>query len=107
MTAWFLILLFALAAAGCGEESDDPTTNASQPALEADRLTVAATGDIGMERSGVATLEAMGEANADLYLGLGDFSYAGPGSEPEFCELVRSKVGAEAPFEVVSGNHEE
>ena len=60
-----------------------------------------------MERTGAATLEAMGEANADLYLGLGDFSYAGPGSEPEFCELVHSSVGAEAAFEVVSGNHEE
>ena len=99
--------MLALFAAGCGEESDEPAANSSRPVIDADRLTVAATGDIGMERTGAATLEAMGEANADLYLGLGDYSYAGPGSEPEFCELVHSSVGAEAAFEVVSGNHEE
>jgi 3',5'-cyclic AMP phosphodiesterase CpdA len=102
-----LVVLLALFAAGCGEESNEPAANSVDAVIDANRLTVAATGDIGMERTGAATLAAMGEANADLYLGLGDFSYAGPGSEPEFCELVHSSVGAEGAFEVVSGNHEE
>jgi 3',5'-cyclic AMP phosphodiesterase CpdA len=102
--AWLLVALIAILATGCDGGSDEP---ASQPALDDDRLSVAATGDIGMERTGAATLAAMGEAGADLFLGLGDFSYAGPGSEAEFCDLVQSSVGAEAPFEVVSGNHEE
>jgi 3',5'-cyclic AMP phosphodiesterase CpdA len=98
-----LLVLFA----GCGEESTGDDATASRPVLDTDHLVVAAAGDIGMERTGVATLAAMGETDADLFLGLGDFSYAGPGSESEFCELVHSSVGAEAPFEVVSGNHEE
>jgi 3',5'-cyclic AMP phosphodiesterase CpdA len=107
LIAALLVALLALFAAGCGEEAEEPAASSADTVIDADRLTVAATGDIGMERSGVATLEAMGGANADLYLGLGDFSYAGPGSEPEFCDLVHSSVGAEAAFEVVSGNHEE
>ena len=107
MIAALLVALLALLAVGCGEESDAPAANSADTVIDANRLTVATTGDIGMERTGAATLEAMGEANADLYLGLGDYSYAGPASEPEFCELVHSSVGAEAAFEVVSGNHEE
>jgi hypothetical protein len=105
--ACLVIVMFALVAAGCGEESGQGAGSASEPVLQGNRLTVAATGDIGMERAGVATLAAMGKTNADLFLGLGDFSYAGPGSESEFCKLVHSSVGAEARFEVVSGNHEE
>ena len=107
MIAALLVALLALFAFGCGEESDEPAAKSADAVIDANRLTVAATGDIGMERTGAATLEAMGEADADLYLGLGDYSYAGPGSEPEFCELFHSSVGAEAAFEVVSGNHEE
>jgi 3',5'-cyclic AMP phosphodiesterase CpdA len=101
-----LLVVALVVFAGCGEGSDDEPA-ASRPALDTNRLTVAATGDIGMEPAGVATLEAMGKADADLFLGLGDFSYAGPGSEREFCDLVRTSIGADAPFEVVSGNHEE
>jgi 3',5'-cyclic AMP phosphodiesterase CpdA len=107
-----LICLSALAA-GCGSGDsgsgrDSPTRALLAPDSSAGaRLTVAAAGDFGMERAGVATLEAMATSRPDLYLGLGDFSYAGPGSEDEFCELVHSKIGADAPFEIISGNHEE
>ncbi|MEK6252243.1 MAG: metallophosphoesterase [Actinomycetota bacterium] len=55
----------------------------------------------------MATLEAMAKLKPDMYLALGDFSYAGPNSYRQFCGLVRSKIGPVAPFEIISGNHEE
>jgi Calcineurin-like phosphoesterase len=106
-------------AAGCGwggsETSGDSETSAdtsSQGLLTADsgagrRLAVAAAGDFGIKEDGRATFAAMAKSKPDIYLALGDLSYAGPGSPPRFCRLVRSKVGPDAPFEIVAGNHEE
>lgn len=100
-----------LLAAGCDSGGDAPADRSAPASSLVDAgdgsVTVAAAGDFGMERAGVATLEAMAGSDADVYLGLGDFSYAGPGSEDEYCELVGSKLGADAPFAIVSGNHEE
>jgi Calcineurin-like phosphoesterase len=99
-------------AAGCGGDSETSADPSSHGLLTADsgagrRLAVAAAGDFGIEEAGRATFAAMAKSNPDVYLGLGDLSYAGPGSASRFCRLVRSKVGADAPFEIVSGNHEE
>jgi hypothetical protein len=100
-------------AAGCGSSSGEEATGqlspdplASDSSAGAD-LTIAAAGDLGMAPSGIATLETMAEARPDLYLGLGDFSYAGPDSADDYCELVHSTLGEDAPFEIVAGNHEE
>jgi hypothetical protein len=93
----------ALVATGCGTEQRPSASREPSPA----HLRVGAAGDFGIKPSGVATLESMAEAKPDIYLGLGDFSYAGPGSESAYCRLVHSKLGAGAPFEIVSGNHEE
>jgi Calcineurin-like phosphoesterase len=110
-------LLLAIGAAtlatGCGStDEENGDSSAASALLAADssdgpNLTVAAAGDLGMERGGVATLDAMARSRPDLYLGLGDFSYAGPSSTDDYCDLVRSKIGASAPFEIVAGNHEE
>ncbi len=104
-------LLIAVAAlgiaAGCGSSDDDPSR---PPAIELGSdgvVSVAATGDFGMQETSVATLEAMAEAEPDVYLGLGDFSYAGPESVEPFCELIATELGPDAPFAIVSGNHEE
>jgi Calcineurin-like phosphoesterase len=100
-------------AAGCigddSETSADPSSHGLlTPGSSAGRrLAVAAAGDFGMKAPGRATFAAMAKSKPDMYLGLGDFSYAGPDSAPRFCRLVRSKVGPDAPFEIVSGNHEE
>jgi hypothetical protein len=80
---------------------------AGPPRSGPDRVTLAAAGDIGSGEAGTATLDEMAKARGDVYLALGDLSSAGPGSEAEWCELVRSKVGPVAPFEIVAGNHEE
>ena len=98
-----LVLLIA----GCGgddaEESDGPQAlNATSGTFS-----LAAVGDIGMKRSGRATLAAMARARPDAYLAVGDLSYAGPQSERSFCRLVSSRVGERAPFAVLAGNHEE
>jgi Calcineurin-like phosphoesterase len=98
-----------LLASGC-ESSDsggDVQPQPRQSPVASGASTVAAVGDIGIEHAGRATLEAMGQARPDVDIALGDFSYAGPASEGEFCELTRSKVGPDVPFEIVSGNHEE
>lgn len=98
---------------GCGSTDPDGGQGATSRLLLAPesragaRLTVAAAGDFGIKAAGVATLDAMAKSKPDMYLGLGDFSYAGPDSAGEFCELVRSKIGPDPPFEIVSGNHEE
>jgi hypothetical protein len=103
----------AMLATGCGStDAENGDSSAASALLAADsndgaNLTVAAAGDFGMERGGVATLDAMAGSKPDLYLGLGDFSYAGPSSTDDFCDLVRSKIGESAPFEIVAGNHEE
>lgn len=104
------VLSVAILIAGCGsseEASDGEASRSLDGSGATTSLTVAAAGDLGMKSGGVATLEAMAAAKPDLYLGLGDFSYAGPDSADQYCELVHSKVGAGAPFEIVSGNHEE
>ena len=99
--------------AGCGSGDSETDAAPTQHRLLAPdssagtRLAVAAAGDFGMKAPGRATFATMAKSNPDMYLGLGDFSYAGPNSERRFCRLVRSKVGPDAPFEIVSGNHEE
>ena len=104
-----VISLAVAALAGCGGDGSESTNEspAIKPGSGGEPLTVAAAGDFGIEAAGVATLEAMAKLKPDVYLALGDFSYAGPTSAPRFCDLVRSKIGPVAPFEIVSGNHEE
>jgi 3',5'-cyclic AMP phosphodiesterase CpdA len=101
------ILVGGCGSSGANDEEDRSVSPARSPIERGPTTTVAAAGDFGMEPAGVATLEAMAGSRPDLFLGLGDFSYAGPSSEGDFCELVRSKVGGTAPFEIVAGNHEE
>lgn len=104
-----LVAAMALFAAGCGGGEDEPAEVAattSSPTADSPFRVVAAA-DIGIEAPGLATLTEMGRSDADLGLALGDLSYAGPGSEAEFCDVVDSLVGEETPFELLAGNHEE
>jgi hypothetical protein len=65
-----------------------------------------AAGDYGTSSDTTAVLDGIGAAAPDLHLGLGDYSYGGPGSESSWCSYVKSHVGATLPFELVAGNHE-
>ena len=91
--------------AGAGGATSHRLLSPDSPA--GTRLTVAAAGDFGMKAPGRATFAKMADSKPDMYLGLGDYSYAGPKSAGRFCWLVRSEVGRDVPFEIVSGNHEE
>ena len=67
----------------------------------------AAVGDIGTEPAATRLLASVGRTNSDFFLPLGDFSYAGPGSEEAWCGIVRDAVGAATPVQLVPGNHED
>lgn len=71
------------------------------------RVSIAVAADIGSDERARTTLEEMAEADPDLHLMVGDLSYAGPGSEDEWCALVRARVGLVVPVQLVAGNHEE
>jgi hypothetical protein len=71
------------------------------------RVTIAAVGNIGSDKAGVATIDKMAQSRPDVYVALGDLSQAGPGTEAEWCEGVRSRIGPVAPFEIVAGNLED
>ncbi len=89
-----------------GTPSRDALGTELAPRSGPGRVTLAAAGDIGSGEAGTATFDALAGARGDVYLALGDLS-DGPGSEAEWCELVRSTIGPVAPFEIVAGNHED
>lgn len=99
VTAWTVVDLVAQGA--------PPPPGAAAEAPEPTGVRIAVAADIGSDERGQATLQAMAEARPDLHLALGDLSYAGPGSEQAWCDLVRTTVGPLVPFEVLAGNHEE
>lgn len=43
----------------------------------------------------------------NFYLALGDLSYSGIGQEAEWCDIVKSYLGPNFPFELVSGFHDD
>jgi hypothetical protein len=90
-----------------GTPSREPPRESSTPLSGRDRVTIAAVGNLGSGETSVATVDKMAQSRADLYLTLGDLSYAGPGSEAEWCETVRSRIGPVAPVEIVAGNRED
>ncbi len=54
-----------------------------------------------------ATLRGMAEADVDFVVALGDLSYSGPGSEPEWCAYAESFFPTDFPFQILAGNHED
>ncbi|HEY5520684.1 MAG TPA: metallophosphoesterase [Candidatus Limnocylindrales bacterium] len=46
-------------------------------------------------------------AAPNFNIAVGDFSYSSTSSEQAWCDYVRSKVGNDLPFELISGNHED
>jgi hypothetical protein len=82
-------------------------TQATGSTTPAQQVKIAAVGEIGSSASAESTLDAMGTKRPDLYLGLGDLSDQGVGSESKWCSFVRSHIGPVAPFELVAGRNEE
>lgn len=69
--------------------------------------TITMVGDIGSGPASVATLHAMASSGAEVHVALGDLSYAGPGSEQAWCDLVHQQLGDSTPIAVVAGDREE
>jgi hypothetical protein len=80
--------------------------SAPQPGAGGASVHFTAAGDFGTSADAQGVMAGMASGSADFALALGDLSYAGKGSEPSWCNLVKSKVGPDFPFELISGNHE-
>jgi len=79
---------------------DSASASATGPSV---RFT--AQGDTGVGTGAEKVLDAIAQLKPQFSLGLGDYTYK-VGIEQQFCDLVSGKLGADFPYEVVTGNHE-
>jgi predicted MPP superfamily phosphohydrolase len=70
-------------------------------------FTFAAAGDFGQNANTNASLSRLASSGASLFLALGDLSYTTASPEIHWCNLIKSHVGLNYPFELLSGNHED
>jgi calcineurin-like phosphoesterase family protein len=86
-----------------------PTSGDATPERRAskEKVELAAVGDIGMDATAERLLRGVGKAKPDVFLPLGDLSYAGPDSEEAWCRMVTRLVGPKVPVQLVAGNHED
>jgi hypothetical protein len=85
-----------------------PATTSPSPTASAAPASVrfSALGDINSTAASDAVLRSIADRHNDFTLALGDLSYGADGEEEAWCRFVTRRVGAEHPFELVSGNHE-
>src|SRR3989442_4201638 len=67
----------------------------------------AAAGDHNQSTTTNSSLRRLAASGANFYLALGDLSYTSVGEESEWCDVVKSYVGQNFPFELVSGFHDD
>jgi hypothetical protein len=70
-------------------------------------FTFAAAGDHSVNSRTTASLDLLANSGASFYLALGDMSYSQLTPESAWCDYVKAHVGANFPFEVLAGNHED
>lgn len=97
--AMVLVAVFVL-------DDDAAEVGARSAPAEREERSLTMVGDIGSGDAGRATLAGMAAERPAVHVVLGDLSYAGPGSEPGWCALVRERLG-DTPVQIVAGNHEE
>jgi hypothetical protein len=78
-----------------------------QNATSEKSFTFAAVGDFGTGTDFTQTLQSIKASSSDFTLALGDFSYGKIQPESAWCELVTKELGADYPFQLVVGNHDE
>ncbi|NKR10625.1 MULTISPECIES: metallophosphoesterase [unclassified Paenarthrobacter] len=64
-----------------------------------------AQGDIGIGTGATTVLDTIAGLSPQLNLVLGDLSYKA-GMEEQFCKMVTDKLGADFPYQLITGNHE-
>lgn len=72
-----------------------------------DKVELVAVGDIGSDADAELLLKGVGRDDPDFFLPLGGLSYAGPGSEVSWCNMVRRALGGKVPVQLVAGDHED
>lgn len=75
----------------------------SSPAAASVHFT--AQGDIGVGDGARKVLDLIKGLGPQLNIALGDFAYR-PGIEGQFCDMVKGTLGADFPYELITGNHE-
>lgn len=82
-----------------------PASPPTEPPKQTDTVRFTAQGDIGLGPNSRKVLDVIAGIKPHLNLTLGDLSYKA-GREQEFCDMVTGKLGADFPYQLVSGNHE-
>jgi hypothetical protein len=67
----------------------------------------AAAGDHNQSATTNSSLRRLADSGVNFYLALGDLSYTSVGEESDWCNIVKSYVGPNFPFELVSGFHDD
>lgn len=87
------------------QRAPDPTSIPLPPSAKSASVHFTAQGDIGVGQGARKVLDVIAGLDPQLNLALGDFSYKA-GLEQEFCDMVTEKLGADFPYQLITGNHE-
>ena len=85
--------------------SPNPGTPSGSAPPPGDAVHFTAQGDIGVGTGAKKVLDVVAGLNPHLNLALGDLTYKA-GIEEQFCDMVTSRLGADFPYQLVTGNHE-
>lgn len=88
-------------------DTNTPTATESTLVEEDNSFIFTAAGDFKNESNADAVLRAIGKEKSAFTLALGDFSYAGNGTEAAWCQFVSDRVGIDHPFQLIAGNHDD
>lgn len=100
-----MLAVVALLVAGCDSAPPQPSPSSARPAPPGEPVRFTAQGDIGVGAGARKVLDVIKEAGPQLNIALGDFAYK-PGIEQQFCDMVTGALGAELPYQLITGNHE-
>ena len=108
------LLSLIMMVAACQPGPQEPTPPPTQPAPDStvippppsgESVHFTAQGDIGVGAGAKKVLDVIAGLDPQFNLALGDFSYKA-GLEEEFCDMVTGKLGADFPYQLITGNHE-
>jgi hypothetical protein len=104
ITSTAMLLVLGLIAFGWAIRFDSPKDNVAAKTFD---FSFTASGDIGATSNSEGTLQAIKNTGSNFHLALGDFSYGQLQPETAWCNFIKSKLGSNFPFELVSGNHDQ